>query len=274
MLAAERGRALPVRAVARLLRIHNGAIAALGVIVGAWWVHGAAAVSEQVIVVALAAVALAGFANAVNDYCDVEIDRVAHPDRPLASGALAPGAAIAAAIVSGGLGLALTALVSIPLAMTSLGVLVAMAAYSVLLARWLVVGNLVVAALASLPFLYGAWTAGAPRAGVALVAVAMPLHFAREIAKDLDDAPGDAPWRRTVPLRFGATAARWTAVAATAIFVGAVALLAGRNARLWLALTPALGCAVAAALRLGAARAGAPPLFKAAMVCAMVALLV
>jgi len=36
----------------------------------------------------------------------------------------------------------------------------------------------------------------------------VPLHFAREIAKDLDDAHGDASFRRTLPLRVGAATAR------------------------------------------------------------------
>ena len=274
MLAAERRRPLPFLPLARLLRLHNGAIAGLGVVVGAWWARGSATVSEPVLVVALAAIALAGFANAVNDYCDVEIDRAAHPERPLPSGALAPGAAVATAIVCGLLCLALIALVSIPLATVSVGVLVAMVGYSALLARRAVIGNVAVALLASLPFLYGAWAAGSPAAALPLVAVALPLHFAREVAKDLDDARGDAPWRATLPLRFGPAAARWTAVAATAIFVGAAALLAGANTRLWIALVPALGCAAAAAVRVAAARSGAPTLFKAAMVCAMVALLV
>lgn len=274
MLAAERSRASSLVTILRLLRVQNGAIAALGVLVGAAWANGAAKGGEGVLVVALAAIALAGFANATNDYCDVEIDRVAHPERPLPSGALAPGAAIAAAIVAGGVALALTALVSIPLATLTVGVLAAMAAYSVLLARTGVVGNLVVALLASLPFLYGAWAAGSPVAGLPLVGVAVPLHFAREVAKDLDDAPGDAPWRATLPVRAGAAFARWTAVAATAIFGGAVALLAGGRLRLWLALVPALLCATAAAVRLARGRARAATLYKAAMVCAMIALLV
>ena len=128
MLAAERRRAIPLLPLARLLRIHNGAIAALGVVAGAWWARGAGAWSESLGLVAVAAVALTGYANAVNDYCDLEIDRTAHPDRPLPSGDLAPGAAVATAIVAGLVALALTALVSIPLAMVSLAVLVAMTA--------------------------------------------------------------------------------------------------------------------------------------------------
>lgn len=274
MLVTERQRTRSLVPLARLLRLHNGAIAALGVIVGAWWVRGAAAAIEHVVVVAVAAIALAGFANAVNDYCDVEIDRIAHPERPLASGALAPGSAVAVAIVAGVVALALIALVSVPLAFLSVGVLLAMAAYSLSLARLAVWGNLLVATLASLPFLYGAWAAGDAPGGLSLVAVAVPLHFAREVAKDVDDARGDAPWRATLPLRFGPSAARWTAIAATAIFGVAAAALAGGRARLWLALIPAFGCAVAGALSLARTRAGAATLYKAAMVCAMVALFV
>jgi len=70
-----------VIAILRLVRLQNGFIAALGVLVGAWWAAGTLA-DPRTMLAAVSAVLLASFANAFNDVCDVDIDRVAHPSRP------------------------------------------------------------------------------------------------------------------------------------------------------------------------------------------------
>ena len=77
----------PLAALAEIARWPNALIAAAGVLVGAWWARpvlpGAAPLWA-----ALAAVALTVYANAFNDRYDIEIDRVAHPERPLPRGAV------------------------------------------------------------------------------------------------------------------------------------------------------------------------------------------
>jgi geranylgeranylglycerol-phosphate geranylgeranyltransferase len=266
---SERGR--PLAALAEIARWPNALIAAAGVLVGAWWARpvlpGAAALWA-----ALAAMALTIFANAFNDRYDIEIDRVAHPDRPLPRGAvdelrvqyLYLGAAVAAA------GFSLLAHPALCLA--SLAVLAVMACYTVLLKRWGFVGNLTVAVLASLPFLYGAVSVGDWRAGVQLLVVAAPLHLAREIAKDIDDTGGDAPVRRTIPVAHGVRAARAAVLFALALFVWRAAVLAGSAPRLATALIPCFVLCALAAKRALAARSGAPLLLKAAMIAAMAAI--
>jgi geranylgeranylglycerol-phosphate geranylgeranyltransferase len=92
-----------------LIRWRNAALAAAGVCAAAWWSAGV--VSGRVGLVAVAAIALTAVANTVNDLADVEIDRVAHPERPLPSGAISPRAAMRLAIASTALALVLTVLV-------------------------------------------------------------------------------------------------------------------------------------------------------------------
>jgi len=260
-----------IAALAEVARWPNALIAAAGVLVGAWWakptVPGAAPFWA-----ALAAVALTVFANAFNDRYDVEIDRVAHPDRPLPRGAvnqqqvhyLYLGAAVAAAGFS---------LLAHPaLCLTSLAVLAVMAGYTVFLKRLGFVGNLTVAVLASLPFLYGAVSVGDWRAGAQLLLVAAPLHLAREIAKDIDDARGDAQHRRTIPLAHGVRAARAAVLFALALFVWRAAVLVGSAPRLATALIPCFVLCALGARRALAGRPGAPLLLKAAMIAAMAAI--
>src|SRR5687768_16386762 len=112
------------------------------------------------------------------------------------------------AIVCSLAGLALTALVEPWLGVLTVAVLAIMWVYSARLKRYGIPGNVAVAVLGSLPFLYGAWAVGRVEKGALLVMVAAPLHFAREVAKDLDDASAVAATRRTLPVTSGVGTAR------------------------------------------------------------------
>lgn len=259
-------------AVLRLVRWPNALIAAAGVLVGAWWAGGDP-FSARPLLAALCAIALACVANAENDRHDLAIDRVAHPERPLPSGAIGAVAArrvvVAAALAA--LLLALAAGGAIVLA-TPL-VLVLMLVYTPWLKPLGLPGNLTVALLASLPFLFGGWSVGHGRPTLALVALAVPLHLAREMAKDLEDAAADAGTRRTLPVAAGPAAARGALAVSVAAFLAVLAPFAADRPRFALLVIPALLLVGAGAWRAFAGRRGAPGLLKAAMVCAMASLL-
>ena len=260
----------------RLVRWANALTAASGVVVGAWWAGWGH--FWPVALASLAALGLTGAANAWNDMADVEIDRVAHPGRPLVTGELsmreADRIAMAAAV-----GAVLAASnVSVLLGIATVGVLLLMRLYSPWLKRAGFAGNLLVALLASLPFVYGSYAAGHWERGVPLLLIAIPLHLARELAKDLDDREADRGARRTIPIVLGAPFAR-AAILASLVAAG-VALALGlapqvkSPALLLAALTPALAALALASARAVRGRPGSPKFFKVAMVCAMAALLV
>lgn len=262
-----------VRALLDVARWRNALIAAVGVYVGAWWAMRDAT-RPATLAAALAAIALTGYANAFNDLADIAIDRTAHPERPLPSGALRPRTVqwFAALLAAAGIALAFAARPS--LGILTVAVVALMTLYSATLARLPLVGNLTVAVLASLPFFYGAVTVGAARAGVALLAVAIPLHFARELAKSLDDAHADAPYRRTAPIVFGRGAALALIAVAVALFAWRLLFLASPDPRLRMLVIPSLALCVVATRRALAGRSGAPLLFKSAMLAAMAAIVV
>jgi geranylgeranylglycerol-phosphate geranylgeranyltransferase len=255
-----------------LIRWRNAVLAAAGVCAAAWWSAGV--LTGRVALVAVAAIALTAVANATNDLADVEIDRVAHPERPLPSGAISPRAAMRAAIASAVAALALTVLVDPWLGVLTFGVLVIMWAYSTGLKRRGVAGNVAVAVLGSLPFLYGAWAVERLEKGALLVAVAAPLHFAREVAKDLDDASGDAGTRRTLPITRGVAAARAAVFSSVIVYSVAVLLLARGDPLFATLLVPTIFLAGFATRRLYLGRGGSAALLKAAMVVAIVALFI
>jgi geranylgeranylglycerol-phosphate geranylgeranyltransferase len=262
-----------VSALLALARWQNGLLAALGVLAGAWWVAGGDAFGARTALAALAAVFLAAFANAINDWYDRDIDRTAHPERPLPSGALRPRQALAVAGVAAVLALAAASLSRFAMGAASAGILLLMVEYSRSLKRRGLPGNVVVALLASLPFVFGAWSVGRPGGALGLYLLAVPLHLAREIAKDLDDMAGDAPARRTLPLTVGVTGARAAMLAALAAFVAVLLPWAVRRPLFGLLVAPAVLLCAAAARRSLTGRPGGPLLLKSAMLCAMASLL-
>ncbi len=261
-----------VSAFAALVRLPNALMAAAGVGLGAWWTRGG--ISGNVIAAALAAVALTAAANSWNDAADIEVDRVAHPERPLPFGHLSKSTALTVARAAAGLAVIFSLLAQPYLAVLTVVLLVPIRFYSPHIKRLGLPGNLTVALVASLPFLYGAWATGRPRAGLVLVAIAAPLHLAREIAKDLDDAAGDAGFRRTLPMRIGARGARAVLVLAVLVFAAAVVPLGLSVPLFAAALVPAFFFCAFAVRRSLLGRRGSPRLLKAAMLCAMLAFVV
>lgn len=258
-------------ALLALARWPNALIAAAGVVVGVWWARGE--FGGAVAWAALTAVAITVAANAWNDVADLEIDRVAHPTRPLPSGALTPREATWVAWGAAAIAVPLAWLASPRISLLTVAVLAIAYIYSPHLKRTGLPGNAVVAAVASLPFLYGAWAAGHPERGAVLVAIAVPLHFAREVAKDLDDVAGDAEWRRTLPVTHGARRAKMVIAAAAVAFLLALAWPAARAPLFALSLVPAIALSLAGTRAAVRGRRGGPTLFKAAMVCAMLAVI-
>ena len=251
-----------------LLRWPNALLAAGGVVIGAWWVSGPPLGAPTWWTVG-AAMGLTLLANAWNDACDADIDRIAHPERPIPSGRVDRRTAVIVALAGGAAGIIMSWIADPSLGILSIGVAVVMVVYSLRLKRRGLAGNLVVAVLASLPFLYGAWSAGRPDHVIPLLSLAIPLHFAREVAKDLEDVEGDRATRSTLPVALGAPAARKTVFGATVVFAIVVMLSAWRWPMLLVPGVLALLPAAVATARSIRGQHGGPALFKTAMVAAL-----
>jgi geranylgeranylglycerol-phosphate geranylgeranyltransferase len=260
-----------LNALLALIRWENALLSALGVILGAWWARGDVR-APAVLAAAGAAIALTAVANAENDYQDRAIDRVAHPERPLPSGALQPVHARIVVATAASVAIGLSAAVSGGMAAASVAIIGVMLVYSRMLKARGLAGNVAVAVLASLPFAYGAWAVGRPLEALPLVGVAIPLHFAREVAKDLEDADADAPTRRTLPVAHGVPAARAALIVALAAFAVMLWPLIIQRPPFAAFVIPAMVLTAAATVRAWRGRRGSPSLFKAAMACAMASL--
>lgn len=268
-----------ISAVLQLVRWANALTAAAAVVIGAWWAgwpgwNDATAVAFA----ALAAIGLTAAANTWNDLADIGIDLLVHPDRPIPAQRLSIASADRVGMAAATIAVAAASAVSVTLGVCSVVVLALMKLYSPWLKRAGFAGNVLVAFLASLPFVYGSYAVGEWRLGLPLVLIAAPLHLARELAKDLDDREGDRHHRRTMPVALGVLPTRAIMIVALAAFGAALAFgLAPqtRSPRIFvLALLPAFALLAFATTRALRGRTGSPAYFKLAMMCAMAALLV
>jgi geranylgeranylglycerol-phosphate geranylgeranyltransferase len=180
-----------LRAWFRLVRLPNALISCASVLVagflarGEWFFPGwgwAMAGSGLLLI--------AG--NVDNDVADIESDRVNRPERPLPSGEITirQAQAVAAVLAVGGLS------ASWPLGVPAFSIAVGAAGllwlYNHQLKRRPLVGNLAVAGLTGLLFLYIAVVTRRWEGLVPTALFAFWVHLARELVKDLEDMEGDA----------------------------------------------------------------------------------
>jgi geranylgeranylglycerol-phosphate geranylgeranyltransferase len=194
----------------RLVRIGNTSVSFAGTIVGGLAAAGTGLLHPwgswlDLLLAAGSTACVTAAGNALNDVGDRESDRRNHPDRPLVTGELSVASARASVAI---LLVAAVALVAPQLGQhPALGAILAVA-IGVLLAYELkfkaigLVGNLEVALLTGLVFLYGAAAVGSLLPTLSLGAMAFFATASREVIKDMEDAAGDTD-RSTFPRTHG-----------------------------------------------------------------------
>lgn len=209
----------PASACLALSRPANCGIACASVLVGVF-IAGGDIASRPAILAALSGWSLCAGANALNDWCDVEIDRRNKPGRPLASGAITRASAMGFAALMSLAGVGLGAMVGPYHLGLALFAGLGAALYNVRLKRRALIGNLTASGVASLAFFYGGLLGPHPLLALIPTGFAFFFHFGREIIKDIEDVAGDAFGRvSSIPLRYGVAAAR---VMATVTFMALI----------------------------------------------------
>ena len=204
----------------RITRPHNAVVAGLTALIGYLIATGTLTPPSLLLAVIVALITAGG--NVINDVCDVDIDRINRPDRPIPAGeiSLAGARAYAAVLFAGGIALAtLTPPLCLAIAIINSTILVA---YAVRLKRIPVLGNGAVAYLTASVFLFGGAFAGIEGLvrNLSLAAITFLATIARELLKDAEDVDGDAAGgARTLPMIVGV---RRTGIFAFACACGAV----------------------------------------------------
>lgn len=158
--------------------------------------------------------------NALNDYLDREIDRTAHPERPIPSGRMRPGTAARISVAAFMGSVALSAALPLEAFAIVIVALVIMLAYETTTKKMGLVGNLSIAFLTSALFLLGGAVVQRLDTTIAIAAMAFLATLGREIVKDVQDMGADVD-RFTLPQRIGA---RNAGIVASVSFLTAVAL--------------------------------------------------
>ncbi len=211
-----------VKAYVQLMRPLNGAIVFLTITVAAllagatekWWLF--------VLLGSLAGALIAAGGNAINDYFDVEIDKINKPRRPLARGAIKPQAAWWVWRLLSSLGVIISAYIgpyAFAIALFWVGTLYW---YSKSLKRTVLWGNLTVALATGLALLYGGYTVGNVQSVLIPALFAFLVNLARELVKDSEDVIGDARGNAmTMAVRHGVSASLGTASVVLALLIAA-----------------------------------------------------
>ncbi|MGA1820105.1 MAG: UbiA family prenyltransferase [Thermoplasmatota archaeon] len=199
-----------VRGIISVLRPEDGVFGAVGVYVG-WAVASGKLVSTDIVPMVLASIStflLVGVLNIFNDLGDIDIDKLIHSKRALASGSLSQ---LFSKFYLAGLLLSSAALAVIAAILAQsfllpmiffLGLFLGLM-YEIRFKKQGLSGNITIAILLILPFLMGASLVGVTPIILILCLMAFVTGIAKEIINDVKDAEGDKGIRRTLPHTLG-----------------------------------------------------------------------
>lgn len=189
----------------QLFRMGNAVMGIVGVVVASFMAAGTGIVDHwlNLIISAVVVFMFICGGNALNDYIDYEIDRTAHPERPIPSGRMTRKAAFHAAIAMLG-GAVVVSLFTVDLECIAIVVIacILMVAYEMTLKQRGFVGNVTIAVLTGMMFLLGGAVVGDMVDNVIVALMALLVSVGREIAKDIEDMDSDEG-RLTLPMRIG-----------------------------------------------------------------------
>lgn len=186
-----------------LIRLNNTLISILSLIV-AIYIGSSLFDTHKLILAILTVFFLSSGGNIINDYFDIETDRVNKPQRPLVSSEYNLRTVFSLAIIMLLLGILFSAFISLFTLIIASAAAVLLFFYSRNFKGMPIVGNFVIAILSGLLFIYGALIAENPANGIFPALFAFLITMGREITKDIEDMDGDrSAGMHTLPVLIG-----------------------------------------------------------------------
>jgi geranylgeranylglycerol-phosphate geranylgeranyltransferase len=205
----------------KLSRPQNNLLAAASVLVGAL-VSGDVEYWQEVVFACISAFFISGGGNCLNDFFDVEIDKINKPHRPLPKGEISKGSALWLSVFLFFLGFLASVFIRPLSVVIAAAAIVSLVLYGRVLKRKLFWGNFTVSFISALAFVYGGITTRDFRLSLIPALFALLFHMGREIIKDIQDLEGDLSLSvSSLPIRFGV---RFSLALATAFFVSLIFL--------------------------------------------------
>jgi len=191
----------------KLARIMNSIMAFFGVFLGSFVAKVPINNFMPVFLAAISASFIAAFGNIDNDIIDIKIDQDEGKNRPLATGVISIAKAKIFRLVT--LLIGNIVVINYPILFTvSISVSILLLAYNRFLKQRPLIGNIVVAFMVGLTFLYGNLLSIylSPKFNYDLIPffLAFFINLARELTKDCEDIKGDSTNNiKTFPIVFG-----------------------------------------------------------------------
>jgi len=169
-------------------------MAGVGVWIG-WYLTSYSENHSIVILASVAAALVCGAGNSLNDYLDIETDKLNHPKRPLPRGDLPPYIAVLTTIIFNIIAVIIGLMINLPVFIIIVLAIILLFLYNFKLKKKPLVGNLSVSVLSGAVFLVGGLAeTGNPGTlpGPVIPAIfAFMFHLGRELVKDIADLEGD-----------------------------------------------------------------------------------
>ena len=190
----------------------NSTLAGFAVAIGALAALANPLTNNQIIYIVLGCVVsgfISAFGYAINDFFDVEIDKINVPHRPIPSGLVSlEGAKMYCAIMVV-LGVIFAILIDIVAVILALSGIILLFLYAARFKRSGFPGNLIVALLASIPFLFGGFVTASYETLIYPASFAFLINLGRELIKDIEDVDGDKLENvQSIALKYGIRPAR------------------------------------------------------------------
>ncbi len=142
--------------------------------------------------------------NIINDYFDIEIDKINRPDRPLPSGKMSLKDGLSLYLYTTLFAFVIVYKINILAFFIVVVTSLMMFLYSYKLKGIPLVGNIVVSFFTGLAFLFGSVVAGNIYCGIIPAVFAFLISLMREIVKDVEDIEGDKSVHiSTYPIKYG-----------------------------------------------------------------------
>jgi geranylgeranylglycerol-phosphate geranylgeranyltransferase len=191
-------------AIVKITRPINLLITFISVIVAAFICQPILFPRIDVILAAFTASFVMASGNIINDIYDIEIDKINRPERPLPSNKITIVQAYSIYISLVFISIFISIFLNEEALVIVLPSILLLFFYSKYLKRIPLVGNIVVAFLTGLVFIFGGVVVGNPSAAIVLAVFAFLINLIREITKDIQDFEGDKTIGvKTLPIYFG-----------------------------------------------------------------------
>ncbi len=196
---------LNVTAYLKILRLSNFVIAFASIYFAVLIANEDLAFQLNTFLASLSGALIGGAGMVINDYFDYEIDKLNRPERPLPSGLISKKNALKYYFILNTAALAMLINTSVEVYAIAVFSIILIFLYSFRLKKTMLVGNISVALMTGMAFVFGGAVGGNIQVLIIPAVFAFLINFAREIIKDTEDFEGDKLYHsRTFPILFGA----------------------------------------------------------------------